>query len=253
MGDAPDRATDARDDREPESSDTRSEGNTREELVSRALEKVGQRVYVGNLSWDTRWQGLKDHMRTAGEVLHAEVFKDGSGRSAGCGIVEFESRADAENAIRTMNDSTLDGRTIFIREDREEGKPRSSRAPRERDDRHHHHRERDHHRGDRDRGDRSYGGGDYSRSSRGRDGGGGRRKIVVWNLPYHMRWQQLKDIFRDTGDVVRADVPLHPDGKSKGMGTVMFERSEDAERAIEEWSGKTIEGRVVDVRYDKFE
>lgn len=237
MGDAPDRAGDARD--EAEGSDTRGNSEMRQELVSRALEKVGQRVYVGNLSWDTRWQGLKDHMRQAGEVLHAEVFKDGSGRSAGCGIVEFERRSDAENAIRTMNDSMLDGRAIFIREDREEGKPRASRPPpRERSD----------------RGERSSSShhGDHSRGGR-REGGGGRRKIVVWNLPYHMRWQQLKDIFRDAGDVVRADVPLHSDGKSKGMGTVMFERAEDAERAIEEWSGKTIEGRVVDVRYDKFE
>lgn len=26
------------------------------------------RVYVGNLSWETEWQDLKDHMRQAGEV-----------------------------------------------------------------------------------------------------------------------------------------------------------------------------------------
>lgn len=26
------------------------------------------RVYVGNLSWETEWQDLKDHMRAAGEV-----------------------------------------------------------------------------------------------------------------------------------------------------------------------------------------
>lgn len=26
------------------------------------------RVYVGNLSWETEWQDLKDHMRSAGEV-----------------------------------------------------------------------------------------------------------------------------------------------------------------------------------------
>lgn len=30
------------------------------------------RVYVGNLSWETEWQDLKDHMRTAGEV--SKVF-----------------------------------------------------------------------------------------------------------------------------------------------------------------------------------
>lgn len=26
-----------------------------------------RRVYVGNLSWSTAWQGLKDHMKQAGE------------------------------------------------------------------------------------------------------------------------------------------------------------------------------------------
>lgn len=31
------------------------------------------RVYVGNLSWETEWQDLKDHMRQAGEVRLATV------------------------------------------------------------------------------------------------------------------------------------------------------------------------------------
>lgn len=31
------------------------------------------RVYVGNLSWETEWQDLKDHMRSAGEVRLTSV------------------------------------------------------------------------------------------------------------------------------------------------------------------------------------
>ena len=43
-----------------------------------------KRVFVGNLSWDVSWQDLKDHMRQAGEVLHADVIEDPStGRSKG--------------------------------------------------------------------------------------------------------------------------------------------------------------------------
>lgn len=187
-----------------------------------AISKVGTRVYVGNLSWDTRSPGLKDHMLSAGEVVLAEVFTDHSGRSAGCGIVEFASSGDAANSIKTMNDTMLDGRAIFVREDREQGKPNA--------------------RGGSGGG---YGGGRQRRSEVG-------RKIVVWNLPYNMRWQDLKDIFRDSGDVIRADVPVHPDGKSKGMGTVLFENPEDAERAIQDFNGKSIDGRVVDCRLDKF-
>ena len=31
------------------------------------------RLYVGNLSWDTQWQGLKDYFNQAGEVSEAQV------------------------------------------------------------------------------------------------------------------------------------------------------------------------------------
>jgi len=39
------------------------------------------RVYVGNLPWQTSWQDLKDHMRQAGNVVRADVFVDETGRS----------------------------------------------------------------------------------------------------------------------------------------------------------------------------
>lgn len=55
---------------------------------------MGRRVYVGNLSWEAAWQDLKDHMRGPNgdlNVLHAEIMMDGSGRSKGCGIVEYAS------------------------------------------------------------------------------------------------------------------------------------------------------------------
>lgn len=32
------------------------------------------RVYVGNLSWETEWQDLKDHMRSAGEVRMPQKY-----------------------------------------------------------------------------------------------------------------------------------------------------------------------------------
>lgn len=89
---------------------------------------VGTSVYVGNLSWGTRWQGLKDHMRQAGEVVHAEVFTESSGRSAGCGTVEYETVDAASRAIQTLNETELDGRNIFVRVDREQGKPRPRRS-----------------------------------------------------------------------------------------------------------------------------
>ena len=40
------------------------------------------------------------------------------GRSRGCGIVEFSSAEMAKNAMDSMNNTELDGRPIFVREDR---------------------------------------------------------------------------------------------------------------------------------------
>lgn len=49
-----------------------------------------------------------------------------------------------------------------------------------------------------------------------------------------MRWQDLKTLFRECGNVIRADVLLKSDGRSKGLGVVVFERREEALEAIGE-------------------
>ena len=42
---------------------------------------------------------LKDHFRSAGEVMHADVLQDADGRSKGCGLVSFAKEHDAARAI----------------------------------------------------------------------------------------------------------------------------------------------------------
>ena len=79
---------------------------------------VSSRVYVGNLSFWTSWQDLKDHMKSAGVVVRAELLEGKDGRSKGCAVVQFGSAKDARRAIEVLNDSMLGGRKIFVREDR---------------------------------------------------------------------------------------------------------------------------------------
>ncbi|KAG8822736.1 hypothetical protein FRC19_005354 [Serendipita sp. 401] len=60
-----------------------------------------------------------------------------------------------------------------------------------------------------------------------------RTQLFVGNLPYRVRWQDLKDLFRKAGGtVLRADVSLGPDNRSRGYGTVLLASAEDAGRAI---------------------
>lgn len=53
------------------------------------------------------------------QVVRADVMKDASGRSKGCGIVEYRTPVEAQEAINTLLDTELKGRLIFVREDRE--------------------------------------------------------------------------------------------------------------------------------------
>jgi RNA recognition motif-containing protein len=54
----------------------------------------------------------------------------------------------------------------------------------------------------------------------------------VFQLPYQSGWQDLKDLFRSAGNIVRADINIGLDGRPKGSGTVVFETAKDAQTAI---------------------
>ena len=34
----------------------------------------GRRIYLSNLSYETQWKYLKDHMRRAGDVVRVDIF-----------------------------------------------------------------------------------------------------------------------------------------------------------------------------------
>jgi RNA recognition motif-containing protein len=55
-----------------------------------------------------------------------------------------------------------------------------------------------------------------------------------------------------TGTVVRADVHVTPDGRMKGSGIVAFDNPDDAQVAIQQFNGYDWNGRVLEVREDRF-
>lgn len=59
-------------------------------------------------------------------------------------------------------------------------------------------------------------------------------------LPFHCQWQDLKDLFRQAGTVLRADVVLGPDGRSRGFGTVVFATDYDADVALKMFNGSAL-------------
>lgn len=74
-----------------------------------------KKLFVGNLSYSTRDEGLKEAFEKAGTVLSAKVITDReSGRSKGFGFVEMSSAEEAQNAISTLHEQEVDGRKIVV-------------------------------------------------------------------------------------------------------------------------------------------
>ncbi|PHH79417.1 hypothetical protein CDD80_4870 [Ophiocordyceps camponoti-rufipedis] len=234
----------------------------REQMMNNIRETSQQdrRVYVGNLSYDVKWHHLKDFMRQAGEVLFADVLLLPNGMSKGCGIVEYATREQAQQAVSQLSNQNLMGRLVYVRE---------ASGPRYR------HRKPANKMKDREAEPRfigatsanrgGFGGGmsagfnpGYGGSpggGGGSGGGGGGRQIFVNNLPFNAGWQDLKDLFRQAtriGSVIRADVHVGPDGRPKGSGIVVFESPDDARNAIQQFNGYDWQGRLLEVREDRY-
>ncbi len=104
-------------------------------------------IYVGNLSYQTTEDELREAFGAYGGVQSAAIITDKySGDSKGFGFVEMANKAEAEAAIEGLNGQDLQGRSITVNEAR----PRSD-----------------------NRGGGGFGGG---RPSRGGGGGGGGRR-----------------------------------------------------------------------------
>jgi RNA recognition motif. (a.k.a. RRM, RBD, or RNP domain) len=83
------------------------------------------------------------------------------------------------------------------------------------------------------------------------DAGTGSTTLAVTNLPYRIRWQDLKDLFRRYGTPSRADVFLAPDGRSRGVGMVSMRTRREAENCVNDLNGYEWYGRKIGVKIDE--
>lgn len=74
------------------------------------------KLYCGNLPFTMRDDDLNQLFAEFGEIVEAKVITDReSGRSKGFGFVEFTTAESAEAAIQALNESEVDGRSIFVK------------------------------------------------------------------------------------------------------------------------------------------
>ena len=228
----------------------------------------GPRVFVGNLAFKTTSEELKAHMATASaNIVTAEIIAYASGRSKGCGLVEFKSTADAAKAINQLTNTELGGRKIFVREDREpagfgkkDGKDAAAPKPKPA--------------GaaaaaagaaGADAGARGGRGGRGRGRGRGRGGRGGAAaeaparpsnsdvsNLYVGNLAWATTDNDLKQLFSDFGVVSKCQIATDRSGRSKGFATVTMAKATDAQAAINTLNDTEFHERKIVVRMDHY-
>jgi len=244
---------------------------------------VRTKVFVGNLSFQTKEPELAAEFGTAGKVISANIITRGP-RSLGYGFVELDSEEDAQNAVKVMNKKEINGRPINVelarpQDETKERPPRQPREPKQVSEengtgRMRQPRRRGPRRERREEGtqenerhvpsennDGEMEGPRRTRNRRGRRPTGPRRvpsednrvesktTLFVANLPFALDDDAFAKVVSDLGLKLKAaHVVKKRNGRSKGYGFVEFENEEDQKKALDVLNKKEVDKRELSVK-----
>src|SRR5262245_36901890 len=76
---------------------------------------MSNKLFVGNLSFNTTENDLQDAFAAHGTVLEANLMVDRmTGRARGFGFVTMSTPEEAQKAIEAMNGKDVDGRALTV-------------------------------------------------------------------------------------------------------------------------------------------
>src|SRR5262245_57910168 len=85
------------------------------------------RLFVGNLSYQTAENDLQDYFAQAGAVTSVNLMMDKvTGKSRGFAFVEFATPEEANKAVEQFHNKEFQGRSLTVNV----AKPKEERAPR---------------------------------------------------------------------------------------------------------------------------
>lgn len=80
---------------------------------------MGKKLYVGNFPYSTGEAELQTLFETSGAVESVKVVRDGqTGQPRGFAFIEMVTDADAQNAIKMLNEHPIGGRALAVNEAR---------------------------------------------------------------------------------------------------------------------------------------
>lgn len=168
----------------------------------------GYTAYVVNISYDTQnWQ-LRELFSSYGTVSRVFMPQDrNTGKAKGIAFVTMSTAEELENAIAELNESQVDGRTMYV----DKAKPKGSAKPTPKEKKEN------------------------------------ETKLYVGNLSYETTTEDLQEFFSQYGEVSDVYIPYDRDtGSSRGFGFLSM-ATEAANTAIEQANGYELQGRQIQV------
>jgi len=160
-------------------------------------------IFIKNLDKSIDHKALYDTFSAFGNILSCKVAVDEHSQSRGFGFVHFETKEAAEEAIKKVNGMMLNDKKVFVG---------NFMTKRERVEKL----------------------GDQAKKF---------KNVFVKNFGDTLDDEKLKELFTSVGDITSAIVMANDDGTSKGFGFVAFDSHELADKAVEDFNGREIEGR----------
>jgi RNA recognition motif-containing protein len=242
---------------------------------------VRTKVFVGNLSFQTKEAELATEFAVAGKVISANIITRGP-RSLGYGFVEFDSEEDAQNAVKLLSKKEINGRAVNVeiakpqdetkrqpRPPRPEGENGASRRPRPRKS----FRKKEGEEGEkkpseenkkeeeeeeeekprrriRPRRPRRIGGNNSGeRRVPNEEREESKTTLFVANLPFSLDDVAFAKIVTDLNLKLKsAHVVKKRNGRSKGYGFIEFDSQDDQQKALAALNKKVVDSRELSVK-----
>ncbi|KAM3932094.1 nucleolin isoform 3-T3 [Leptodactylus fuscus] len=166
-------------------------------------ERDARTLFVKNLPYSTSVEDLQEVFENAKEV---RLLTGKEGNSKGVAYVEFNTEADADQAIQDKQGTEIEGRSLFIDYT----------------------------------GEKSQNAG--GRRSTGGSAGGDFKVLVINNLAYSATEEILQEVFEKATSI---RIPQNNTGRPKGFAFVEFSSVEEAKEALDTLNNTEIEGRSI--------
>ncbi|GMM49664.1 single-stranded telomeric DNA-binding/mRNA-binding protein [Starmerella bacillaris] len=170
-------------------------------------------VFVSNLPYSANVITLNEIFSKAGEIVKSVVYTDSLCRSKGIGTVSYNSAAEAENAMKTLNGTKIQDRVIMVRAEREK-----RNVPF-----------------------------DWCTS-----GGEPGDTLFISNLPFHTTSETLDKLFEKLENISRLQMQEFAPKVFAGSAVVRFYTDESAKEALKALENKTLDGRKLYVTYARY-